>query len=221
MSLRSRMRRSSVSTALSTRASTCFCSCSARGESSAVDRRASPDAAPITSHGSRHAPMRPTRTIRQRPTGEGNAPPASACARNGSMRVSCAAVRSIATAIVPRTATTARTRTKAASRRRPAQPAARGAIGGRPASVTSRRSAPAHAAAQTGSSTTVLANSQVSQPAAISTTRYANDVHGRRVPSTRSGARSRLSPPPSQRRHWPDRPAGRSGHSRPRTRSPP
>ena len=44
MSLRSRMRRSSASIALSTRALTCSASCSGRGESSAVDRRARPDA---------------------------------------------------------------------------------------------------------------------------------------------------------------------------------
>ena len=78
---------------------------------------------------------------------------------------------SMPAATVPRTATTASTRAKAVSRTRPAQPVARDRIGGSPASATRRRSAPAHTAAHTGSSTKVLANSQVSQPAAISATR--------------------------------------------------
>ena len=116
--------------------------------------------------------MRPMRRTRQRPAGEADEPPpAPAWALNGSTSVIRAPVYSTPPATVPRTATTARTRTKAVSRTRPVQPVARDGIGGRPASATSRRSAPAHTAAHTGSSTRVLANSQVSQPAAISATR--------------------------------------------------
>ena len=97
------------------------------------------------------------------------------------MSITSPAVSRIVPATVPRIATTARTRAKATSRSRPARPAARGAIGGRPASTTSRRSMLAHAVAHVGSSTTVPANSQVSQPAVVSATRYAAAIHDRRA----------------------------------------